>query len=239
MRHAAQRLMAPLSAAIAALALASAVPAFAAGPSSENDTARDAQGRVSDAVSVVKQMKLDAALAAVLQQAKGIFIIPHFGKGGLIVGGEGGGGVVLVRHGGNWSSPAFYSMAGGSIGAQLGGEGGAVALILVTQKAVDRFQRATGSWALNGSAGLTLVNWSGKTEANTVHNGSEDVIVWTNTKGLYGGLTVGVQQVSPDSEMNRAYYQPSVSSTDILAGNISSPGADPLRNALASRVASR
>lgn len=238
MRHAVHRLTTPFSAAVAALALVSAVPAFA-GASSQHDTARDAQDRVSDAVGLVQQMKQDPSLATVLQQAKGIFIIPHYGKGGFVVGGQGGGGVVLAKHDSEWSSPAFYSIAGGSIGAQAGGEGGAIAMILMTQKAVNRFERSTGSWSLNGTAGLTVVNWSGKTQANTVHNGRDDVIVWTNTKGLYGGLTVGVQQISPDTDMDQAYYQRPVSSAEILAGNVSSPGADTLRNALASRVASR
>jgi len=226
----------------------SAMPAVASQPDSgmnsmssdsHSDAARSAQDRVSDSVSLVQQMKQDPGLAAVLQQAKGIFIVPHYGKGGLIVGGQGGGGVVLVKHDSSWSSPAFYSIAGGSIGAQAGGEGGAIAMILMSQKAVDRFENSTQGWTLNGSAGLTVVNWSGKTQANTGYNGRDDVILWTNTKGLYGGLTVGVKHISPDNGMDRAYYQRPVSSTEILAGNLSSPNADSLRNALASRVASR
>jgi SH3 domain-containing YSC84-like protein 1 len=184
-------------------------------------------------------MKQEPALAAVLQRARGIFIIPHFGRGGFIVGGQGGGGVVLARGARGWSSPAFYSIAGGSIGAQAGGEGGAVAMILMTQKAVDRFENSTRGWTLNGSAGLTVANWSGKTQANTAYNGRDDVILWTNTSGLYGGLTVGVKHISPDTGMDQAYYQRPISSAEILAGNISSPNADPLRDALASRVASR
>src|SRR6185437_1432446 len=152
---------------------------------------------------------------------------------------QGGGGVVLVKHDSNWSSPAFYSVAGGSIGAQAGGEGGAIAMILMTQKAVDRFENATRGWSLNGTAGLTVVNWSGKTQASTNYNGRSDVILWTNTSGLYGGLTVGVKHLSPDTDMDRAYYQRPATSSEILAGTVSNPNADPLREALASRVASR
>lgn len=248
MRLTTHRFIVPLSAAIAAVGLMSAVPAVAdqhdSGMSSmssdsHSDAARSAQDRVSDSVRLVQQMKQDPALAAVLERAKGIFIVPHYGKGGFIVGGQGGGGVVLARHDGGWSSPAFYSIAGGSIGAQAGGEGGAIAMILMTQKAVDRFQNSTRGWTLNGSAGLTVVNWSGKTQASTEYNGRNDVILWTNTSGLYGGLTVGVKHLSPDTKMDTAYYQRPVSSAEILAGNVSSPNADMLRNALASRVASR
>jgi SH3 domain-containing YSC84-like protein 1 len=248
MRHTTHRFIVPISAAVAAVGLMSAIPAVAAqhdsdtssmSSESHSDAARSAQDRVSDAVSLVQQMKQDPALAGLLQRAKGIFIVPHYGKGGFIVGGQGGGGVVLVKHDSGWSSPAFYSIAGGSIGAQAGGEGGAIAMILMTQKAVDRFENATRGWSLNGSAGLTVVNWSGKTQADSNYNGRDDVILWTNTSGLYGGLTVGVKQVSPDTKMDRAYYQRPVSSAEILAGNVSSPNADSLRDALASRVASR
>lgn len=138
-----------IAAVIAAVGLTSS-PAFAG---NNSDAARSAQVRVSDAVSLVQQMKQDPALAAVLQQAKGVFIIPHYGRGGLIVGGQGGGGVVLAQSNGQWSSPAFYSMGGASVGAQAGGEGGAIAMILMTQKAVDRFANFSHDWSLNGSAG--------------------------------------------------------------------------------------
>ena len=244
MRYTHQRFLVPLSAAVAAFGLATAAPVFAAqsmgGTSSmsgsQSHAARSAQDRVSDSLNLVQQMKQNPALAAVLERARGIFIIPHYGKGGFIVGGQGGGGVVLAKHLSAWSSPAFYSLSGGSIGAQAGGEGGAVAMILMTQRAVDRFENSSSGWSLNGNAGLTVVNWSGKTQANTSRG---DVIVWTNTKGLYGGLTASVTHISPDSKMDRAYYQRQVTSREILAGNVTNPNADTLRNALASRVASR
>lgn len=68
---------------IAAVGVMSAVPAVAAQPDgSMNSTSSDshsrdvqsAQDRVNDAVGLVQQMKQDPALAAVLQQAKGVFI---------------------------------------------------------------------------------------------------------------------------------------------------------------------
>ena len=245
MRFATHRIVISVSAAVAAVGLMSAVPAVAGqhdggmssmSSDSHSDAARSAEDRVTDAVTLVQQMKQNPALAAVLEQARGIFIIPHYGKGGLIVGGQGGGGVVLAKHDNAWSSPAFYSIGGASIGAQAGGEGGAIAMILMTQKAVDRFADSTTGWSLNGNAGLTVVNWSGKTQATTNRG---DVILWSNTSGLYGGVTASITNISPDTKMDQVYYQRPVNSEEILAGNVSSPSADTLRNALASRVASR
>src|SRR5690348_11891365 len=168
-RTATRRLIVPISAVAAAVALATAAPAPAAprdsamssmSSDSQGHAARSAQDRVNDAVSLVQQTKQDPGLAAVLERARGVFIIPPYGKGGFVVGGQGGGGGVLAKAESGWSSPAFYSMGGGSIGAQVGGEGGAIAMILMTQKAVDRFANATSTWSLNGNAGLTVVNWS-------------------------------------------------------------------------------
>jgi len=221
-----------IAAVIAAAGLASS-PAFAA---NANSTVHSAQDRVNDAAKLVQQMERNPSLAAVLDQAKGVFIIPHYGRGGFIIGGQGGGGVVLVKHAMAWSAPAFYSIGGGSIGAQAGGEGGAIAMILMTRKAVDHFQNSGGSWSLNGGAGLTVVNWSGKARTNTNRG---DVILWSNTSGLYGGLTASVTRISPDNQMDRAYYQRPVTSREILAGNVTDPYADPVRTALGSRVASR
>lgn len=232
MRVATHRFWALFPAIVAAAGLASAAPAFAG----QHSNASSAQDRVNDALKIVQQMKQTPALADVLRGSKGIFIIPHYGKGGFIVGGQGGGGVVLVKHDGVWSSPAFYSISGGSIGAQAGGEGGAIAMILMTQRAVNRFETSSSGWSLNGNAGLTVVNWSGKTQTNT---GRGDVILWSNTSGLYGGLTASLTHISPDTKMDRDYYKRPVSSREILAGNVGNLMADPLRNALASRVASR
>jgi SH3 domain-containing YSC84-like protein 1 len=245
MRLDARRFWLSLAAAVAAAGLASAVPAVAAqhdgamgsqSSDAHGGAAQSGQDRVNDSLKVVRQMKRNPSLAAVLRAAKGVFIIPHYGKGGFIVGGQGGGGVVLVKHAGMWSSPAFYSISGGSIGAQAGGEGGSIAMILLTRKAVDRFESSSSGWSLNGNAGLTVVKWSGRSQANT---GRGDVVLWSNTSGLYGGLTASVTHIAPDTGMDRAYYQRPVSSRAILAGSVRSMSADPLRNALASRVASR
>ena len=198
--------------------------------------ASSAKQRVDDSVRIIDQMKRNPRLASLLERAKGVFIIPHYGKGGFIVGGEGGDGVVLAHRNRAWSNPAFFSIAGGSIGAQAGGEGGSVVMLLTTDKAMDKFANTNGRWALNGNAGLTVGSWSDKARTES---GKHDVIVWTNTSGLYGGLTASVTDVTADRKMDHTYYGRNVSSRDILERNELSARAEPLRNALSTRVASR
>lgn len=65
------------------------------------------------------------------------------------------------------------------------------------------------------------------------------MILWTNTQGLYGGLTASLTHIGPEGDLDNTYYQRPVTSAAILAGEVSNASADALRNALASRVASR
>src|SRR4051794_6070139 len=52
-----------------------------------------------------------------VQNAWGVLIVPQLLKAGFILGGQGGMGVLLAQNPrGTWSSPAFYSVAQGSVG---------------------------------------------------------------------------------------------------------------------------
>jgi lipid-binding SYLF domain-containing protein len=197
-----------------------------------------AQDRIDDATGIVNQMKQDPNLTLLLDQARGVFIIPHYGKAGFIVGGQGGGGVVLVKHDGRWSDPAFYSIGGGSIGLQAGASGGSVAMLLMTPRAVRHFERDNnGKWSLSANAGLTLVTYNGGASVAT----GGDVVIWSDTRGLYAGLTAGVADITPDRHMDHEYYQAEVTPHDILSGAVAvhNPAVHDLRDALSKRVASR
>ncbi|MFQ5467013.1 MAG: lipid-binding SYLF domain-containing protein, partial [Kiloniellaceae bacterium] len=75
-----------------------------------------------------------------LERAKGVLIIPELVKGGLIFGAEGGSGVLLVRGAdGSWSSPAFYTLAAGSFGLQIGAQVSEVVFTLMSEGAISAF----------------------------------------------------------------------------------------------------
>jgi len=205
-------------------------------PSANSDAAKSAEHRVDAATRVVDQMREDPHLVRLLDRAKGIFIVAHFGKGAAIIGGEGGGGVLLERHASGWGDPAFYNIGGASIGAQLGGKGGSVVMLLMTNKAVRKFANSNATWSLNANAGLTVVTYSAKAQAET---GRGDVILWSNTNGLFGGASVSVTDISPDRAMDYAYYQRRESTEHILRTAAATPQAAPLREALNSQAVQR
>jgi SH3 domain-containing YSC84-like protein 1 len=241
MRHRRLCILSAIPLAIAAIGMSVSVPAqpsdsTAASSGHDARYARDAQDRVTDAINVVERMKQDPGLARLLRESRGVFIVPHYGKGGLIIGGQGGTGVVLAHRHAKWSDPAFFDVGGASIGAQAGGEKGSVVMLLMTDKALDRFENSRNKWSLGANAGLTVVRYSGNAHAQT---GRGDVIVWSSASGLYGGLTAGVTDITPSGRLDRAYYQQRASAREILGGNLHNSAADPLRDALETHVASK
>lgn len=189
---------------------------------------QQAQGFVDDAQHVLAGMERNPDLKGLLKRAQGVLIIPSYGQAGLIVGGRGGEGLVMAHRGGAWTDPAFYHVGGVNIGLQAGAAGGSVAMLLMTPNALNDVM-GSNNFSLNANAGLSIVTFSAKTRAAW---GRADVIVWADTKGLYGGATVGVSDVAQDQAENAAYYGRSVTVNRILNGTAKNPGAAALARTL-------
>jgi lipid-binding SYLF domain-containing protein len=74
----------------------------------------------------------------VVKGAKCIAVIPHEIKGGFIFGAEHGRGVATCRTAKGWSAPTFFSVTGGSWGAQIGVEGVDNVLMIMNDKGMER-----------------------------------------------------------------------------------------------------
>lgn len=186
--------------------------------------------RVNDALGVVRQLESDPRMKRLLQQAKGVLIVPSYGKVALAVGAHGGGGLLLLKRAdGNWSGPAFYDLGGLTLGVQAGAEGGALAMVLNNDKAVNEFMKKN-NFALSAEAGLTVLNWSKLAEGTA---GTGDVVAWSATKGLFGdAVAVGLSDIRFNEKLTNAYYGRALTPKDIAAGSVGNPQARPLQQAL-------
>lgn len=202
-----------------------------------SDAVAEAQMRVDDAIPVVEKMKTDPQVGELLRKAKGVVIVPHYLQAALVFGGRGGAGVLLVQRDMHWSAPAFYNIGGGTFGAQIGGTKGALVLLLMSDKAVEAFENKASTWSLNAGAGLTAANYSRQTpESGTL----SDVIVWSDTQGLFGGAAVGANKVTRDAKANQAYYNNrDVTAQQILSGTVKNQNAKPLVDVLPLEQASK
>ncbi len=176
-----------------------------------------------------------AAAKARLRTARGILVVPQLIKAGLFIGGEGGFGVLLSRDAqGNWSSPAFVSMAGASFGIQIGVEAKEVLFLVMTDRGMNSLMSTQGK--LGADASVSVGPMGAGVEAATTGSPATDIIAFSKSQGLFGGAALEGSVIQPKADFNQAYYGRAVSPREILVNRtVSSPGADDLRRALAAR----
>lgn len=213
---------------LASAALGAAMMVGSAHAATSNNNESNAQQIVNDAVQTVHEFRHDPHFVNLLKRAKGVYILPSLVKGAVIVGGEGGQGVLLARENGTWSDPAFLSIGSISIGAQAGAKAGPVVMLLMTDKALNDFTQAN-NFSLNGNAGLTIVTYSARGQAPV---GKGDVVVWSNASGAFAGVNVSGTDITSNSHEDQSFYGRSVTTPQILHGHANNPQADVLRDAL-------
>jgi lipid-binding SYLF domain-containing protein len=150
-----------------------------------------------------------------LPKAEGVLIVPSLLKGAFIIGASGGSGVLVTRdpNSGRWSEPAFYTLGGASIGLQLGGQSSEVVLLAMTERGVTSLLQTSAK--LGGDIGVA-VGPVGMGASAATANLSADILSFSRSKGLYGGLSLDGAVVAVRDSLNRAYYGKTVSPTDIL-----------------------
>ena len=168
-----------------------------------------------------------------IHHAKAILIVPSLIKGGFFIGGEGGSGVLIARSKqGGWSYPAFYTLGGGSIGLQFGGQVGEVVFTIMTE---DGLRAVLSNQLKLGADASIAVGPIGKgVEASTTTNFSSDIYQFAKTEGLFGGGALKGALVYRRDDWNQGFYGRAVTPQQIVLNNeVSNPRADALRQVLA------
>ena len=222
-------MFARLAALLALLSLLAA-PAFA-------QQATDQTMMVSRAANTVERLRSDAHMqediTRLLGRARGVLIVPDLVKGGFIFGAEYGTGVLLVRDQvGSWSGPAFYSIASGSLGLQIGLQDAASLYVIMSDGGLSAIMN--NRMKLGADAGVAIVVVGAGASASTTTNAGADIYAFNSAVGLYGGVSLEGSGILPRESWNAAYYGGTVSPEDILLGRkTDNPQADRLRDLLA------
>jgi lipid-binding SYLF domain-containing protein len=159
----------------------------------------------------------------VMEGAKCIAVIPHEIRGGFVFGARYGKGVATCRTPKGWSAPAFFTITGGSWGAQVGLEGVDNVLMIMNQKGMerllsDKFQIGAQASAAAGPVGRHAsagTDWKLETE----------ILSYARAKGAFVGVTLDGAWVRPDNEAMLAVYGPDASVRDVLLGSVPPPSS--------------
>lgn len=197
----------------------------------------DQSRMIGRAATVVERLRSDPnsaeQIARLLGRARAVLIVPDLVKGGFLIGGEYGTGVLLTRDGsGRWSGPAFYSVAAGSIGLQIGVQDAEAMFIIMSDGGLSAVMN--NRMKLGADAGVAMVHVGAGAEASTTTNAGADIYSYSRAIGFYGGATLEGAGILPRHSWNAAFYggNPTPESI-VLERALDTPLADRLRDALA------
>jgi SH3 domain-containing YSC84-like protein 1 len=195
----------------------------------------DQQVVIDRAYQTMVDLKRDKAFGSArqsLRQARAVLIVPRLFKGGFIVGGEGGTGVLLARTpNGAWSDPAFYAIGSASFGLQAGLEQSEMVMLVMTEKGLNALLR--DQFKVGAQAGIAIATLGSGVEG-AANSGGADIVVWSSSSGAYAGVALNGSIIRPQHDDDRAYYGRAVATRDVLAGHAGpAPHAQALRRELA------
>jgi lipid-binding SYLF domain-containing protein len=189
--------------------------------------AADMDQRIHDATQIVekRQGSDDPIPAEILQNAKAVAICTIL-KGGIGIGGQGGEGIVLIRHLGGpvpvWRAPSAFNISGASVGAQFGFSSISYIIVLNSEHAIGQFI-GEGKVKWDATATGTAGGDTGVESQSTRELERRDVLVYRDSGGLFGGATLGGSSIEVKNEINHEAYGEHIHIRDILEGSVPVP----------------
>jgi lipid-binding SYLF domain-containing protein len=177
------------------------------------------EARIRDLTDYFADVQKDptkAVPAEILSKAKGLVIMRNY-KAGFIVGVSGGAGVAIVKDKatGEWGPVGFVKAGEGSFGFQAGAQRSDMILVLMNSDGVKVL--TDPNLKLGVDVRATIGPKSGGDQAN-VKTDNTPVLVYGDTRGLFGGASIETGGVFPDASDNEDYYEQKLSMNDILIG---------------------
>lgn len=187
------------------------------------------------AALTIEKLLIDPNLSELrpyVEKSRGVLIIPQLVKGGFVVGGEGGSGVLLVKGSdGTWSAPAFYTLAAGSFGLQFGGQVSEVVFTIMNDGAVNAI--LDEQFKLGADASVAVGPLGKGVEASTTTHLRDDIYAFSRAVGLFGGASLEGAAIVKRKGWNELYYAAGAHPREIVVERrFFNPHADRLRAAL-------
>jgi lipid-binding SYLF domain-containing protein len=177
---------------------------------------------IEDAIDVLEDMadSPDKRIPpSLLRDASAVIIAPDVVKGGFIVAGRHGHGVLLIRQKGGWSDPVFVSLTGGSVGWQVGVSATDLFLVIRNAKSLDRILRGAGKLTLGADASVAAGPIGRDASAATDTQLRAEILSYSRTRGLFAGVALEGDTLQVDHLANDRFYgKRRVSVADIVAG---------------------
>lgn len=147
-----------------------------------------------------------ASMADVIKSGKGVAIFPAVTKAGLMIGGQVGEGLVLLRNpNGTWNGPSFMGLSGASIGIQIGAQSVGLVLVITNEDGLRAFTGGN-SFKLGADVAIAAGPVGRDTSAATDSRAKASIYSYSMSKGLFAGMTFEGSVLNQNRDANRAYW---------------------------------
>jgi SH3 domain-containing YSC84-like protein 1 len=166
----------------------------------------------------------DKAIPADLfHKAYCVVVIPNMKKAGFIVSAKYGRGFATCRNsnGSGWTAPAAMRVEGGGFGLQAGGEGADIVMLVMSDKGMKGI--LASKFTLGGEASVAAGPVGRDATAQTDATMQADILSWSRSRGVFGGLSLQGGTLRADDDANKAIYGQKESNNDILTGKVNAP----------------
>jgi len=188
---------------------------------------RDAARHSADAARVFRQIMSVPERAIpreLLEEAEAVAVCPGVLKAAFIVGGRKGDCVISRRTPRRqWGAPVFYNLTGGSFGAQIGGSKTDYVLLFMNEAALkglmeDKFEIGGEVEATAGPVGRAV----GASTNATLDAG---ILTYSRSKGAFIGAALKGVAITPDNDLNEAFYGRKGSELIASRADVNAPSA--------------
>jgi len=156
-----------------------------------------------------------------MSRARGIAVIPGVIKGAFGLGGRYGKGLISQRMAnGNWSTPAFVEIGGGSFGFQIGVESTDLVLVFTNDDGIKSLLDGKVTMSVDASVAAGPVGR--QASASTDVTLDSEIYAYSRSKGLFAGVALDGAALTIDDSANRKVYGVSDGKAILLGGTVKS-----------------
>src|SRR5215831_20170423 len=185
---------------------------------SAKETANEERERAQKAANVLSEImgiQEQGIPRDLMSHAEAVAVFPHMVKGGFIVGGQYGKGLVSDRMAnGRWSTPAFVKIGGGSFGLQIGAEATDLVLVFTSKEGFKGLLEGKLKLGANAAVAAGPVGRDAQVATDVLLK--SPVLAYSRSKGVFAGITLNGAVVSIDDSENQKVYGKELTAEDIL-----------------------
>lgn len=150
----------------------------------------------------------------ILDNADCVAVFPSVIKAAFGIGGRGGRGVVVCRHGEGWSAPAYLNVGGASFGVQIGVESTDYVMLFMTPESARSLLQ--NNIKLGGNVSVAAGPIGREAGAETDLKLKAQILSYSRSKGLFAGAALEGAVVETANGDMKDVYGPNATAKSVL-----------------------